>query len=410
MKKVISKGIIFLLLMMSMMGLAACSQEIMFDDQTVSLSQRSKKVCDIELYVKQEVKLGKYEPYEGIYLGAYVEKNKNINGEIAVFEELVNKTQAFKVFQYTMGEGLSAKEILKCMAERKVPYIKLLLGSNQDLTPLYRMISDINAPYDVPVFIELFPLTANLSQPEHYKKTYERAYEIIHKYLDNVVIVWSVDDSRIYDMPLYYPGDEIVDWAGINVYIPKYKDNSPYTFNAEETLDFWYKSFQKSKPMIISSLAVSHYSRADHAYTLNDAINKLNFFYGELPKRYPRIKGILYIDVDMGEVTRMGKDDYRITSQKQLYDFMKLKLKNKLFIHEADDLPVKKSVDLYMKYRIVTTKFDEDIYLNKKYMTALFKKVPLSKLTMIQDLDGEKYYKLDDVKLYADIYYETKEQ
>lgn len=409
MKRVISIGIIFLMLSILLMSAASCSQKTESSNEPVSLTEASKKNCDIQLYIKQDIKSGKYEPSKGIYLGAYVEKNNDIQADIAVFEEIVGQPQTFKVFQYTMGKGLSSQDILKCIAQKKVPYIKILLGSDFDLTPLYRMISDLNASYSVPIFIELFPLNFNLSQPVAYKEIYKRAYEIIDKYLDHAVIVWSVDDSRLYDMPLYYPGDHLVDWVGVNLYIPQYKDNTKYVFDNLEAIDFWYKSFQKSKPMIISSLAVSHFSRVDHTYSLKDAEYKLNLFYKEMLSIYPRIKGILYIDVDMGEVVKNGKEDYRITSQKELTDYMKQVFKSSDFLDELQESD-QKEIPIYMKYDIIATQFGEELYLPKKYMNILLKKVPLSKITMLQDLSGEKFYKLKDVKQYIDIYYNNEKQ
>ncbi|MDF2613577.1 MAG: hypothetical protein K0S71_1363 [Clostridia bacterium] len=409
MKKVISIGIIFLMLSVFMASSAGCSQRIEPNNEPVILTEASKKDCNIELYIKQDIKLGKYEPPKGVYLGAYVDRNSDIHADITAFEEIVGQPQTFKVFQYTMGKGLSSQDILKCIAQRKVPYIKILLGNDRDLTPLYRMISDLNSSYSVPIFIELFPLTQNLSQPLAYKEIYQRAYEIIEKYLEHAVIVWSVDDSRLYDMPLYYPGDHLADWVGINLYIPQYKDNVKYSFSNLEGIDFWYKSFQKSKPMMISSLAISHFSRVDHTYSLKDAEYKLNLFYQEMLSIYPRIKGILYIDVDMGEVVKNGKEDYRITSQKELADYMKHIFKREDFLDELQESD-QNEAPIYMKYDITAAQFGEELYLSKKYMNALFRKVPLSKVTMLEDLNGEKYYKLDDVKQYIDIYYKSEKQ
>ncbi len=405
MKKIISKGTIFLMLPILAMSFTGCTRKKIDDSKSVSINDRSKKSIPIELYIKQDIKLGQYEPEQGIYLGAYVQKNKNINGDIVAFENILNQPQTFKVFQYTMAEGLASQEILKCMAQKKVPYIKLLLGNDFDLTPLYRMISDIRAPYNVPIFIELFPLTSHVSQPAHYKETFERAYEILHNYLDNVVIVWSADDSRLYDMPLYYPGDHLVDWVGLNIYIPKYRNNVPYQFNYLEDIDFWYKSFQKSKPMMLSALAISHFSTVDHTYTLNDVQNKLDLYYNKMPTLYPRIKSIIYIDVDMAEVIKNGTDDYRMTSQKQLVEYMKHTFKNKIFLDEIEEMQNKKQSTLYMKYRIIAAQFNEEVYLSKKYIDTLFKKVPLSKMTILEDLNGEKFYKLADIKNYYDFYY-----
>lgn len=408
MKKIDTIGVIFLVSAILLSSFTGCAQKRDTLTKTVSRTEASRKDTLIELYIKEFVASGKYEPEKGVYLGAYVDKNKDIGGDIAIFEELVGKSQVFKVFQYTMGKGMSSQDILKCMAQNKIPYIKLLLDKSYDLTPLYRMISDIHSSYNLPVFIELFPLTSSLSNPEEYKAIYHRAYQIIDKYLKEAVIVWSVDDTRLYDMPLYYPGDKFADWVGLNLYIPQYKDNKKYAFSGLGSLDFWYKSFQKSKPMMISALAVSHFSQMDHTYYIQDAENKLDLFYKELPVHYPRIKAILYIDVDMGEAVKNGMDDYRITSQKQLSGHMKDLLMKENFLGGIQE-EIQEEMPIFMKYDLVAAKFGEELYLSKEYVSSLFKKVPLSKITMLEDLNGKKFYKLRDFKEYVDLYYYENE-
>lgn len=405
MKGKISQGIIFLSIIIVLLVTSGCQSQKEINDIPVHLNQKSRRDIPIELYIQQTIKLGKYEPEEGIYLGAYVEKNKNIDGDITTFEKVLNQSHTFKVFQYTAKSPLSSQAILKCMAQRKVPYIKILLGKDFDLNELYQMITDIKAPYSIPVFIELFPLTQTISDPIRYRDTFNRAHEILNKYLDEVVIVWGVDQNRVYDMPLYYPGDSFVDWVGLNIYVPKYKNQSPYTLDILEQIDFWYKNFQQSKPMMLSSLAVSHFSTIDHTYTLHDAQNKLEFFYKKIPRLYPRIKSISYIDVNMEEVVKDGQEDYRITSQKQLTGYMKQTFKDTIFLDTIEEDLFKQDHLLSIKYAANATAFNDEIYLAKEYIDAFFKKVPLSKIQSIEDLDGKKYYKLEDIKAYQDFYY-----
>jgi hypothetical protein len=62
-----------------------------------------------------------------------------------------------------------------------------------------------------------------------------------------------------------------------------------------------------------------------------------------------------------------------------------------------------------MKYSIVAAQFNSELYLPQKYMSILFKKIPLSKLGMTQDLNGDKFYRLEDIGKYAEIYYEQQQ-
>lgn len=400
MKKGILIGIIFCFI------LSACSRlQSNIDKKEVSLSEESKKDIEICLYIEKKVALGKYEPKEGVYLGAYTEINSYINDDITVFEKLVGHPQTFRVFQYTNSNAISKNDILQCIAQKKVPYIKLLMPKKDQLNRVYQMIADLRSEYDTPIFIELFPLTDDITDPMAYKDIYMDAHRVIKKYIKDSIVVWSVDHGRTYDMPLYYPGNKYVDWAGINIYIPKYKNNKVYDENIEENLDFWYKNFQHSKPMMISALAISHFSTVDHTYTVGEAKDKLSVFYDTYTKNYPRLKGIIYIDVDMREVSSQGTDDYRITLQKQLTDYLKNKFKEDTFL---DFLTEEKSssANQLIKCNIPAVLCNDKIYISKEYTQTLFKGITLSKVQRIQDLNGEEYYLLEDISQHERIFYE----
>lgn len=375
--------------------------------EEVLMSDKNIKVQDLEMYVEEEIQFGKYEPIEGIYLGAYVERGNHLGGDIRTFEDLVGTKQAFKVFDYNPNTRLSDTELLKCIANKKTPYIKLFLNNEEDLVPLYRLVMDLKSTYSIPVFIELYPLTHSIgSNPVTYKATFRRGVEVVQKYLKDAVVVWSVDDSRIYDAPLYYPGDDYIDWAGLNIYIPRYKYNEKYVYKGNEDFDFWYKSFQKKKPMMISALAVSHFSRIDHTYTTYEAADKLSYFYKEITDTYPRLKAILYMDVDLSQVTSDGKEDYRITSQKELvqvaYDIF-----GKLDAVSTLEQSMSKKNYCYMKYTVEGAFFDEELFIPKIYMRSCFKGIPLNELSIKEDLSGEKYYAFKEIKEYNDCYYDA---
>lgn len=393
-----------LVLIIGIMSLSGCSKEIGYDVQTAALEELSKMNTQIELYIEEPFTFGKYEVENGFYTGAYVASDEQISGELSNYEQVMGQTQTFKVFQYHMEEGLSSQDILKCIAQKKVPYIKILLDENYDLTEVYRLIYDLKSTHTLPVFIELYPLTARSYTSSQYKEAYQRAYELIHKHLKDVVIVWSVDDDRVNEVPIYFPGDEFIDWAGLNIYIPRYKQNEPYKYEGYSSIDFWYKNFQHKKPMLISSLAISHFSRVDHTYTIQDAQSKLEFFYKDLIELYPRLKGIIYIDVDMATVDKNGKEDYRLTSQNSLTDKMSelfAELNCVPYISE----PTRPSGNIYMKYTVTGTMFDEDLYLSEEYVKKLFGGVPLNKIAYKQDLSGINYYLLEDIQKFVTCYY-----
>ncbi len=376
----------------------------MKNDTTVSNTEITKKERDVTIYIKESIHLGTYEPLKGVYLGAYVKEDRNINGDIRKFDTLIGANNIFNVFQYDPEERIESREILKCIAQSKTPYIKVYFKSEGDLTPVYRLAMDLKNAYQTPVFIELFPVNSNISNPRSYKETYEKAYKVIREYIKDAVIVWSITDDKAYESMFYYPGHRYVDWVGLNIYIPRYKSGEAYVYDGEEAIDFFYKSFQSSKPMLVSGLAISHFSRMDHTYTIYDTQQKLVYFYDDLLKKYPRIKGILYADIDMGEVRVNGKEDYTLTGQPKLADTMQ-QLTSTLNIINTLQQENDTKNEGYLCYDITGTFFKNQLYIPSVYMKTLFKKVPLSKITAIEDIKGEKFYAFKDITHYCKCYY-----
>lgn len=384
--------------------LTSCQPRDMNENNISASVQEEIREAPIEIYINEEIKAGMYETTNGLYTGAYVEESKDIEGKLEKYEEILGEEQTFRVFEYNHNRNIPEIEFIRCMANKKTPYIKIVLGKDYDLTPVYNLIYDLKYSYGMTVFIELFPLTNNNYDIVEYKNAYSRAYELIHKYIDNAVIVWSTDEDRTADMPLYYPGDNYVDWAGINIYIPKYKNGEKYVYDGLGNMDFWYKSFQHHKPMIISGLAVSHFSRVDHAYTIYETKEKLKLFYNDVIESYPRLRGILYMDINMNDVSKRNKEDYRITSQGQLIEYMKEVNKTLKYLPELERNNEDKIV-YPMKYSIVGTYFGEKLYISEEYVNAYFNKVNIRAISRRQDMSGEVFYDIDEIKEQTNCFY-----
>ena len=155
-----------------------CSQREWFQNETVSNEELFKKELPIEVYVLEETNFGKYEPEEGIYTGAYVEKDQAVQGDLLKYETLVGQKQTFKVLMYNKEQGISKQDILKCIAQKKVPYIKLMLNEQYDLTSLYQLIFDLKLSYETPVFVELYPLTEKNYDVSLYREFYTNTYQM----------------------------------------------------------------------------------------------------------------------------------------------------------------------------------------------------------------------------------------
>ena len=398
MKKIIAIGLLVLV------SLSGCTSE---KRTTETMAVPTIKLDAIDVYTGEMMTLGPYEPTQGVYLGSYIEKNTLLEGSMANYEAVIGQEQAFRVFQYHGLGDLTPVDLLKCIAKQQTPYIKVLPSQTWDLTPIYELVTDLSVTYDLPLFIELLPVTEQVVDADNYKIYYENAYRVIKKELENAVAVWSIDATRAEEVPVYYPGNHMVDWVGLNVYEPNYKNNEPYTLDIEPKIDFWYKYFQKEKPMMLSTLALSHFSRVDHTYTIQNTKNKLAFYYKELPKDYPRIKAILYADIDMKQIKTDGLEDYRITSDESLAQTLSTLQEAPYYLHAVQEQTLKK-VTQPIKYTVEQMMQEDRSYIQGEDLPLSLTQNISKEIPVFYDEKGECYYGLDALKQYEGVEYIKK--
>lgn len=378
--------------------LTGCANEVISEPEltTEVLMELDATEKLVDLYIPKQIDYSKLEPKDGVYIGAYVEDNIELDHSMEQFEKVTGQKHALRVMQYSTSSDITSRQMLECLANKQIPYIKVLPTPDYDINPIYHMISDIKTRYSMPVFIELYPVDSSVTDPSRYKEYYGNAYKLIKKHLPQAVVVWSISADEIYDCMTYYPGDHMVDWVGLNVYVPRYQDGERYTLNLAEGLDFWYKNFQTSKPMMLSGVAVSHFSRIDHTYKVEEASETLKYFYDTIPRTYPRIKGMLYIDVDMKEVAASGKEDYRISSQQELTKMYHELLQSDRFLHEVQEDTLISGAE-QMKYTVPILEIENEKYIEKGYVRTLFNTVDTRNIPYIDYLDGNRYFSMKNL-------------
>lgn len=345
------------------------------------------KKTEVTLFVENNEKLGKYEPYSGVYLGAYM-GNKDISDQD--FLNSLDTDLAFKVFQYKGANSISLNEILQCIADKQTPYFKFLL--TEKTSEYYYLIGDMKRMFNIPIFLELYPLTEDITDPQKYKKLYIETYNIIKKNAPNTVFVYSVDYNNIEDSLIFYPGDEYVDWIGLNVYMPKYKNDQAVDYsNLETKIDLWYQLFQEKKPLMISGLAISHYSSVDSTYTIAKTKDDLEFFYDDMIEKHPRIKAILYTDINNRDYGK--EDDFRISINEDLISFTKELWGENVFLHQLVN-ENENYLSSKVSYTVPVHIYNDIYYVQDIYVKNIIDEEILNSIETFKDLLGNIYYPL----------------
>jgi beta-mannanase len=52
-----------------------------------------------------------------------------------------------------------------------------------------------------------------------YTAFFRSAREYFNRYASNAALVWSIDADSLHLMDRHYPGDDYVDWVGINIFV-----------------------------------------------------------------------------------------------------------------------------------------------------------------------------------------------
>ncbi|MDR1688593.1 MAG: hypothetical protein LBS21_08290 [Clostridiales bacterium] len=374
--------------------------------QPVSVS-KEKPVAEktpYRVYIESEdYKLALYEPQNGVYAGAYI--NSGVLSEIDDFEAQAGEHVMY-VAHYKLGDAFPINWLLDVMAHNKLPYIVITAQNSYDpydLELLAKAAAEVGRFY-VPIFVDLYP-NADLDSynPKEYVNFYRQAHEIFNEHASNAALVFSVS-SQDAAAALYYPGNEYADWVGINV-------KTGADGNADEisaSIEKICRRFQKEKPLIISSLAVGHISAADHVYKTEKAQQLLSEIYRTVSERYPRIKGINYINIDcLGESAgyyneELEEENYLVTDEEAIKAAYKKAITGEGFTREAAYQSAGEADGEYL-----ITAYDAYLHEGEMYISAdvFYNEINLKGVSSIigesLEIDGEDYFRLELLKNYS---------
>ncbi len=112
----------------------------------------------------------------------------------------------------------------------------------------------------------------------------------------NVAMAWVPNSVPVHNIDEYYPGDQWVDWIGVNLY------NAPY-FNGEasqpaeyvnplDLVEPIYQTYADRKPIMIGEYGASHFTTVGNQDVTKFGTTKMNMFYHGLKMKYPRVKSL----------------------------------------------------------------------------------------------------------------------
>ncbi|MFD1929330.1 glycoside hydrolase family 26 protein [Sporosarcina siberiensis] len=281
---------------------------------------------------KDNVPLEKNEPRKGLYLGGYVLQDEYIDLSMNKFNEIANKDHA-TYFKY-VGYGIPfPKEwVDEVIAVGGFPQIAWEpnngLEKVQDDEYLRQFARDAKEA-NVPVLLRYASemngnWTAYSDNPELYIEKWKLVHRVMQEDAPNVMMLWNVFTIPEQTINDFYPGDEYVDYVGLNIYNVVYHNDElvePSHFEDPlRLLDYVYNTYSHKKPIVIGEFGATNYNVTDGLYHVDFAIEKISRMYKHLPHLYPRVKNIYYFDVNNLVNAPEGRkiNNYAVTENKRI--------------------------------------------------------------------------------------------
>ncbi|HHY79810.1 MAG TPA: copper amine oxidase [Thermoanaerobacter sp.] len=296
-------------------------------EQLLSKNSNVRVLIEVDDY-----KLSKYEPAKGTYLGAYVYQDTLINGDMKKFNDLTGKKHASFFIYVGYKSPFPQKWIDQLKEVGAAAHIAFEpnggLDQVKDDEYLRSFAKKLNEA-GIPVFLRFASemngdWTAYSGDPKKYIEKWRLVHDVMEEEAPNVMMVWTVFTFPQSNILSYYPGDDYVDWVGVNIYNVIYH-NGNINLRADqedplELLDYVYDTFSERKPIQISEFGATHYTITDGKYYEDFAIEKITRMYNGLKTKYPRVKSIFYFDVNNLVNAPEGRkiNNYAITDNERI--------------------------------------------------------------------------------------------
>ena len=317
--------------LMVILLLAGCGKQVEAPPVSTGIIQVTEEPGEAySFYYNNKRETAKYEDEHRCYTGAYILGDKGVEYDIKKFEDMVGEHDIY-IYHLKAGEPYPLSFVISCMTKDKMPYI-IVEPMDEDNPWDYGNIKDMARQFgrfNIPTLVGWYPSPIVKGyDSERYVEYYRDVCDIFRANNKNTAFVWSVDSYNAEDCMEYYPGDEYVDWAGLEVYE---NINDSGVDIIDEQINYYCQMFQDTKPILLN-VAVSHFSTVGYKYFINEAVKELERIY-TLPEIYPCIKAINYMDYSEFEVfgDQTEKNNYLLTNDDDIKTAYKEMIDNDVY-------------------------------------------------------------------------------
>lgn len=303
--------------------------------------------------------LAKYEPLNGCYLGAYIDLEPKItdvfvdsNGGIRKlpekFEDAVRRKHAMYFFYLGYGLDAPVDWLRKLSADGK--YVQIALEPNQGLDQvqaddyLLKLADDLRRS-GAKIFLRYAsemngPWVKYHGDPAKYVEKWKLITGIMRDRAPNVAMVWCPYATPLKGVEDYYPGDEYVDWVGVNLYNVSYFNQDKSTpakqVAPSEMIRGIYDLYSDRKPIMICEYATTHFSNVEKETLGYFAANNILELYSSIQSDFPKIKGIYYFSSNNLRLEHRKNNNYSLLDNSEVLTAYRKAIRDPYFLSEPE--------------------------------------------------------------------------
>jgi len=269
--------------------------------------------------------LGTVAPVQAqCYIGAYIEQDPVVAGDITLFERLVGKKHGSYMRYLGYGEPFPTDWVAKVHNHGALPHIAWEpnngLDEVRDDVYLHRW-AQAAAEAKKPILLRFasemngtwMPYSGN---PDEYIRKWRLVYTTIKSQAPNVIMVWCPFATPRRTIPLYYPGDDYVDWVGVNIYAVLYHNgdiSQPSERDPIDDLRYVSSLYGERKPIAICEYGATHFCTASQQFSSSFAAASIEQMYRAIREQFPGVVFINWFSVDAAS-DGLAYNDYAVTT------------------------------------------------------------------------------------------------
>ena len=181
--------------------------------------------------------------------------------------------------------------------------------------------------------------------PLAYRRAFRLVHAVVNRHASNVALVWAPGAVPTYNLDLYYPGDDVVDWVGISLYLVRYYDDQlsqpAWQDNPASFIEPFYAKFAARKPLCLTECGVSRRSRVEGRDADGYANARIFDLLDAIKIRYPRLKMFCWFTRNNLETAGAGRrlNDYSLPDGSQALAAFRAATSDPYFLSRLGDAP-----------------------------------------------------------------------